>query len=198
MFYPPRDGDPAPPDTPRYVVHVARLMPIKHQATLIRALPTVPDAVAVFIGDERPEAPDYRRQLETLAADLDVGDRLISTGSLPPQAVRTWYHRAAAAVNLSPVGLFDKAALEAMVCAAPTIVCNPAFDPLFGADIERLRIDSPDDHAGLAARLNALLALNPAERAALGSAISARTVEAHSLEGLIARLVRVLITGESM
>ena len=198
LFHPPRAGESTLPDQPRYVVHVARLMPIKHQTTLIRALPEVPGAVAVLVGDERPEAPDYRQQLETLAADLGVGDRLTFTGSLPPEGVRTWYHRAAAAVNLSPVGLFDKAALEAMACAAPTIVSNPAFDPLLGADIGRLRIDSPDDHAGLAQRLNALFALDPVERAALGAAISARTVESHSLEGLIARLVRVLITGESM
>lgn len=53
-------------------------------------------------------------------------------GNLPPEGVRDWYRRAAVAVNLSPVGLFDKAALEAMATGVPIIVSNPAFNSLLG------------------------------------------------------------------
>lgn len=180
-----------------YVVHVARLMPIKHQATLIRALPAVPSAHAVFVGDVPPEqGADYRRELETLARDLGVADRVTFAGSQSAEGVRDWYQRAAAAVNLSPLGLFDKAALEAMASGVPTLVSNPAFDSLLGDS--RWRIDSPDDHAGLAARLASVLALDPTERARLTTEIRTRVVESHSLDGLIRRLIQVLHTGESV
>lgn len=192
FFSPSADALPASPPT---IVQVARLMPIKHQATLIRALTALPDARAVFVGDVPPEqGAAYRHDLEALARDLGVAQRVTFAGSLTADGVREAYRRAAAAVNLSPAGLFDKAALEALACGVPTVVSSAAFDGLIGgAD---WRIESPDDHVGLAARLAAALALDPAERARLTSAIRARTVEAHSLDGLIRSLMRVLHTGE--
>jgi glycosyltransferase involved in cell wall biosynthesis len=181
--------------SPQYVVHVARLMPIKQQATLIRALPSVPTAHAVFVGDVPPEqGTNYRAELEALARDLGVAERVTFAGNESAEGVRAWYARAAAAVNLSPVGLFDKAALEALVMRVPTIVTNPSFDPLLGE--ASWRSESPEDHAGLTARLTAILALDPAERERLTSISRARTVEAHGLDGLIRRLVQVLNTGE--
>ncbi len=186
---------PAPTDS-LYVVQVARLMPIKHQATLIRALPEVPDACAVFVGDVPPETdPAYRRALELLAAQLGVADRVSFVGSQPPQGVRDWNRRAAVAVNLSPLGLFDKAALEGMAVGVPTVVASDAFDDVIGAD-PRLRISDPDDHAALAARLRDLLTCSDAERAQIGASLRMRVIAAHSLDGLIERLVSVLNTGE--
>jgi glycosyltransferase involved in cell wall biosynthesis len=173
-------------------------MPIKHQATLIRALAEITDARSVFVGDEPPEGSGaYRRDLEALARDLGVAGRVTFARSLAPVGVRDRFWQATAAVNLSPVGLFDKAALESMACGVPTIVSNPAFDPLLGEYSPRLRINSPDDHAGLAARLRGVLALTPDERAAMTAAIRARVMAAHSLDGLIARLASVLTTGEA-
>ncbi len=184
-------------DTPgaRAIVHVARLMPIKHQATLIRALVQVPQAHAVFVGDVPPDqGAEYRHELETLAHDLGVAERVTFAGNLPPEGVREWYQRAAAAVNLSPPGLFDKAALEPMATGVPTIVSNPAFDALLGDS--GWRIDSPEDEAGLAQRLSFIVALDPAERDRLTAPIRARALEAHSMDGLIRRLLQVLHTGE--
>jgi glycosyltransferase involved in cell wall biosynthesis len=117
-------------------------------------------------------------------------------GGLPPDAVRDWYRRAAIAVNLSPLGLFDKAALESMAAGTPTIVSNPAFDSLLGDHVPSLRIDSPEDVEGLAARLRALLALAEDERRAIGNDIRGRVAATHSLERLMPRLVNILKTGE--
>ena len=178
------------------VIHVARLMPIKHQATLLRALVELPDARAVFVGDVPPGADQsYRDELETLARELGVTERITFAGNLSPEAVRDQLRGAAVAVNLSPAGLFDKAALEAMAVGVPTVVASEAFDDVTGADM-RLRIPAPDDHAALAARLRDLLALPETERATVGAALRERVVTAHSLDGLIARLVCVLNTGE--
>ena len=174
------------------IVHIARLMPIKRQDALIRALPDLPGARAVFVGDVPPETDaGYRRELETLADDLGVADRVVFAGNLPPEGVRDWLRRAAVAVNLSPAGLFDKAALEGMAVGVPTLVTSAAFDDVLGD--ERLRLSAPEE---LAARLRDLLALSDAERREIGAGLRARVVAAHSLDGLIARLVSVLNTGE--
>lgn len=179
------------------VVHVARLMPIKHQATLIHALVDLPDARAVFIGDVPPGKDQaYRHELETLASSLGVAPRVTFTGNLPPDAVRDWLRRATVAVNLSPPGLFDKAALESMAVAVPTLVSSPAFDDLLGD--ARLRLSAPDDSAALTTRLRDLLLLPAAERQQIGAGLRERVIAAHSLDVLIARLVRVLNTGEPL
>lgn len=178
------------------IIHVARLMPIKHQATLLRALVELADARAFFVGDVPPGADQhYRAELETLAHELGVGQRTVFAGNLPPEGVRDSLRGAAAAVNLSPAGLFDKAALEAMAVGVPTIAASEAFDDVTGGDT-RLRISAPDDAVALAARLRDLLALPEDEQRALGGMQRERVVAAHSLDGLIERLVRVLNTGE--
>ena len=50
---------------------------------------------------------------------------------------------------MSPVGLFDKAALESMACGVPTIVGNPAFAPLLGDYADLLLTGDAEDVAGL-------------------------------------------------
>jgi glycosyltransferase involved in cell wall biosynthesis len=172
-------------------------MPIKHQTTLLRAIVNVPHVHGVLVGDVPPEQDaGYRVELEQLARDLGIADRVTFTGNQPPEGVRDWYCCAAAAVNLSPAGLFDKAALESMAVGVPTIVSNPSFDSLLGEDALLLRISAPDDHVALAEQLNALLALAETERAGIGERLRARVVAAHSLDSLIPRLVNVLNTGE--
>lgn len=188
-----------PDDAPRYVVQVARLMPIKHQTTLLRAVAQVPDAHAVIVGDVPAGQEFYARyanSLHALAAELGIADRVTFTGGLLASDVRDWYRWASVAVNLSPPGLFDKAALESMACATPTIVSSHAFDGLLGADADWLRIDTPEDVDGLAYRLNALLRLSPADRRALGEQARECVIAGHSLERLMPRLVRLFATGE--
>lgn len=197
-FFSPGEQSTARPDlteTPA-IVHVARLMPIKHQATLIRALADVPNVQAVFVGDVPPGVDEgYKTELERLAREQGVAERVTFAGNLMAEAVRDWNRRAMLAVNLSPAGLFDKAALEGMAVGVPTIVASAAFDAETDGD-PRLRIPAPDDDAALAIRLHDLLALTGTERQQIGDKLRQRVVTAHSLDGLIARLVRVLNTGE--
>jgi glycosyltransferase involved in cell wall biosynthesis len=194
-FFSPGDTLLAETDAEPRILHVARLMPIKRQSMLIRALPEVPGARAVFVGDVPPETdPVYRAELDDGARDLVVTERVTFAGSLPPPALRDQYRRAAVAVNLSPAGLFDKAALESMAVGVPTLVTNPAFDDLLRDP--RLCLPDSDDSSALAARLRDLLALDEGERRAIGVSLRERVAAAHSLDGLIGRLVSVLNTGE--
>ncbi len=180
-------------DDPPLVVQVARLMPIKHQATLLQAVAAVPDIRAAFIGGiPSGQNPAYLTDLKALAHDLDITDRVTFAGGLQPEAVRDFYRRATVSVNLSPPGLFDKAALESMLVGTPTVASSSAFDVLLGDHAERLRLSAPDDEAALAARLRSLLALSGEERGAMGLDIRARVQAAHSLDGLMDRLVALM------
>jgi len=197
-FFTPVADEDAPADEPPLLALVARLTPIKRQHLLIEALALAdPQARLVLVGGvpDGYEA-DYARQLRAQAAALGLGERLIFAGEQTPDQVRAWYRRAALAFNLSPVGLFDKAALEGMACAVPTLVCNPAFAPLLGAQGAALLLPEDLEAPQLAQAIRAWLARPAAERRGLGLALRRAVVEQHSLERLAARLARLLATGE--
>ncbi len=181
------------PDDPPLIVHVARLMPIKRQDALLRAAALIPGVRVAFVGAV-PSGQDagYLPALQHLAQDLGIADRVSFAGGLTAEGVRELYRRAAVAINLSPRGLFDKAALESMLTGVPTIVSNPAFDPLLGAHAPRLRIAEPDDVQALADCLRTVLVLAPEERARIGLEIRERARAAHSLDGLMDRLVALM------
>lgn len=184
------------PSQERVIVQVARLTAIKNQAVLLRAAADL-EAQIVLVGDV-PDgfAADYERDLKSLVPTLGLQDRVIFTGAQTPEQVRAWYHRAQVAVNFSPPGLFDKAALEGMACGVPTLVSNPAFDPLLDGDT-RLRVDWPLDQVQITSRLHALLSLSDEERGTIGSCLRAQVAFQHSLNALMQRLVSILETGEA-
>lgn len=188
---------PSADEPPQFtIIQVARLMPIKHQATLLRAVADL-EVQVVLVGDVLEGYPDdYKRELKRLVADCGLEHRVTFTGSLLRHAVRDCYARATIAVNLSPTGLFDKAALESMAAGLPTIVSNPAFDPLLGEYANLLRISHPEDVFGLRQRIERLMALSSAERKAIGASLRKQVATQHALEGLVGRLWRVITTGE--
>jgi glycosyltransferase involved in cell wall biosynthesis len=183
--------DPAcEPDSPALIVHVARLMPIKHQATLLRAMLEIPSAKAAFVGEVlRGQDETYLTDLQMLTNELGLSTRVTFMGRQTTPAVRDLYRRSTVAVNLSPDGLFDKAALESMLTGTPTIVSSRAFDPVLGESVSALRIANPDDVEGLTSRLAAILQLSTADRQRMTDAVRQRVREQHSLTGLMDRLV---------
>lgn len=186
---------PTPTDT-AHIVQVARVQPIKRQDVLINAMSHLPENTHAVIVGSVPEGEDpaYFNKLQSMVGKQSnvLSARVTFTGGLPAAAVRDWYRRATVAVNLSPPGLFDKAPLESMAVGVPTIVTNPAFDPLLGQWRSLLRSSDPPDPNELAERIQALMALTTAERAAIGQTLQANVRSAHSLDELIPRLVDVL------
>jgi glycosyltransferase involved in cell wall biosynthesis len=190
-FYAP---DPTIPLTaPPLIVQVARLMPIKHQETLLAALSQIPDAQVALIGNvPAGHDEDYLTQLQTLVTVLGIADRVQFTGGLPAVQVRDLVRRATVAINLSPPGLFDKAALESMMIGTLTIVSNPAFDALLRDHASLLRIASPDAVDELTTKLRAILALPAETRDNIALDIQGRARTAHGLDGLMDRLVEIM------
>jgi len=196
FYAPPPESHQEGGGTQPLVVQVGRLAAIKHQATAIMAVAGTAARLALIGGAQAGYSSDYERRLHDLARELELDERCEFTGDLPAVAVRDWYRRAAVAVNMSPVGLFDKAVLESMACGLPTVVCNPAFAPLLGDKADLLLTSGPDDVAGLRYRLERLFALSDEERADIGWQLREGVLREHSLDGLTGRLLAVLRTGE--
>ncbi|HVO69075.1 MAG TPA: glycosyltransferase family 4 protein [Aggregatilineaceae bacterium] len=187
---------------PLEIVLVARLARIKRQDWLLRAASQVmargdvrPFRVLLVGGPVEGE-PDTPAELERLAAQLDPAPTVAFVGPLAHSQVADVIRGCAFAVNLSPPGLFDKAALESMLAGKPTLVVNPDFLSVLGeaADILYLPEDADADAMlrCLADRLARLLAMSPEERAALGMLLRERTLAAHSLDGLMDRMVTLM------
>ena len=198
----PGQGSPFPPgggragDGGALVVQVGRLAAIKHQATTLAAVAGT-EAWLALIGAAQDQAGRaYEQQLRDRARELGMEQRWHFSGALPAADLRAWTRQAAIAVNMSPPGLFDKAALESMACAIPTVVSNPAFAPILGEYADLLLTAGPEDVAGLHARLQRLLACSSEERAQIGMRLRQAVQRQHSLNRLIPKLLAVLETGE--
>jgi glycosyltransferase involved in cell wall biosynthesis len=178
------------------VVQVARLTPIKNQDVLLKAAAPL-NCEVILVGDTAEGySTDYRETLKALASELGMAQRVTFTGRQSPEQVREWYQHATAAINLSPPGLFDKAALEAMACGLPTIVSNEAFNDLTGPQQKLLNISAPDDVEGLREHLRTILALTPLQRQQIGQQLRQGVVADHSLQQLAKKVISVLRTGE--
>jgi D-inositol-3-phosphate glycosyltransferase len=150
-------------------------------------------AHAVLVGAAPADQDDaYARGLKDLARSQGLDARVTFMGPRTPSQVRDELRRADVAVNLSPPGLFDKAALEAMMVGTPTIVASQAFDDLLGAHASQLRVRSPESDADLAEVLAGLLTLPAAVRAGMSADIRPRAVAAHGRDGMMDRLVALL------
>ncbi len=194
-FYP---ADDLPADPPM-ILSLARLSPIKRHETLIRAAALLRDKygdpplrIVIAGGAPTGQQNDYPEFLRSEIERLQLGDRVTLWGAVPAGAVQGVLHQASLAFNGSPPGLFDKAVLEAMLCAVPTVVSNAAFNDLLGDYSDRLCIADGDDARALAEKLNGLLRLPAEARRAIGLVLRDRTAAAHSLDNLMDKLVALM------
>ncbi|MGB1285863.1 MAG: glycosyltransferase family 4 protein [Aggregatilineales bacterium] len=181
---------------PRRIVYVARLTAIKNQHILINTTADL-DCELVLVGDIPDGFDDrYKQQLHAQVKAMNLQHKVTFAGAQTATQVRDWYRSTAIAVNLSPVGLFDKAPLEAMACAVPTIVSNPAFSSVTAAYQPDLHIPQPDDTVALKNQIEHLLALSATQRAEMGAILRQNITTQHSLEALVQKLVQIMETGE--
>lgn len=193
-LFPLAEGEAHPPS----IIHVARLSRIKGQDRLLRAVSRIagrgesgPFRVHIIGGPVENE-PEYPGELNTLTRQLHPSPPVTFTGPLARPVLAAVVEDSAIAVNLSPPGLFDKAALETMLAGKPTLVMNTDFLPVLGdaADLLYLPYDADDDE--LAERLAFLLALSPQDRAELGEDLRERVISEHSLGTLMDRIAHLM------
>lgn len=187
-------GDALSINDPPLVLAVGRLAPIKHHHILLEAAARLHEQgiaarFAVAGGIASADGPNYQASLQARIAELNIQDRFSLLGVVQGEALLDLYRQASVVTNLSPPGLFDKAALEAMLTARPVLVANSAFDDLLNGYTELLRVPAPDQIDAVADHLKSLLQLSVAERATIGAGLRERTLQAHSLDRLMERLI---------
>jgi glycosyltransferase involved in cell wall biosynthesis len=135
------------------VISARNLAPIYDVATLVRAAPLVLRDVPTarfLIGSDGPE----RVNLERLAAELGVTDRLRFLGRMPPERLCRHFASADAYVStsLSDAGIASSTA-EAMACGVPAVVTDFGDNGHWVRDGENGFLFALKDHEALARRL---------------------------------------------
>jgi glycosyltransferase involved in cell wall biosynthesis len=170
---------------------VARFDPVKNHANFVRAAARVAAtrrAVRFVCVSDRKGRPGYRRELERLAADLRVADRLVWTDE--GKVSSAVYSAFDVAVLSSDVGeSFPNVLGEAMACGKPVVTTNSGDAALIVGDARA--VAPPRDDVALARCILAAL-----DGLAPGSAFAAQPREriqrTYSLEMLAARTERAL------
>lgn len=98
------------------LLSVGLLDPRKAHDLIIGALPSLPD-VKLLIAGIGPE----KKNLETLAQELGVSDRVRLLGAVPQTELKTYYNAADALVLASSREGWANVLLEAMACGTPVV-----------------------------------------------------------------------------
>ena len=167
------------------LLSLARTSPAKGLETIVRGVALVPHVHLVQHGPSLTEEERrHRGELESLVAELGVGDRVEIGDPVPRSAVPALLGGADALVNNMRAGATDKAVYEAAAACLPVLASNPALDG-FLPDGMRFERDDPET---LAVRLRELAS---ADRAALGRELRARVEREHSVENWADRIVEL-------
>jgi glycosyltransferase involved in cell wall biosynthesis len=174
------------------VVCVGRLSPTKAQDDVLKGMALMqrcPSAEVVG-GTLLAKDEEYRdRLLSLVRMEPALHQRVRFLGPVPWRDVAAVMRRARVLVDASRTGSVDKVVLEAMASGTLPLTCNAAFEPLLGGALAG-RLTYPEgDLPGLASRLARLLAMEPAERDALGRELRGRVLAEHDLERLIPNMV---------
>lgn len=151
----------------RLVVYVGRLLPRKDIRNIVRALaqlaePELADVRLMVVGGEThepdPAATPELGELQSLAAELGVAERVIFLGKRQPSELRHYYAAGDVVVTTPWYEPFGLTPLEAMACGRPVIgsavggITFTIKDGVTGALVP------PRDPAALAGALRTVLA----------------------------------------
>jgi len=108
----------------RRLIVAGRLVERKGLADVVRALPRVPRTELVFVGgpaEGRLAEDPMVGNLQRLAGELRVDDRVRFAGAVAVEHMPTWYRSADAVVCPAWYEPFGLTALEAMACGVPVV-----------------------------------------------------------------------------
>ncbi len=169
------------------VSHVARMVPIKRHDVFLRAIPKVwerlPDVRFVLVGDG-----ELRPELERLARDLDLDERLVWAGFVREQELI--YADTDLLVLTSDNEGLPVAVLEALASGRPVVSTRVGGVPELIEDGKTGFIVPPGDHEALADTL--VHALGDMDRLrAMGRQGQQRTLEEYNAQRLIRDIDRL-------
>ena len=168
--------------TENRILFVGRVTGEKQIDVLLRALTLLPaelDAKVEIVG-----GGDQKRNLEHLAVELGVADRVTFTGYVTDDELRDAYHRASVLAMPSIAELQSIVTMEAMASALPVVAANAMALPHLVHDGENGYLFAPSDPEDLAAKLRTVLEATPDQYRAMKEA-SIRLIAAHDIQRTI-------------
>jgi glycosyltransferase involved in cell wall biosynthesis len=108
----------------RRVVHVASLVKVKDQATLLKAIARMPDVTLDIIGVGTEE-----ERLKELASELEISERVNFIGAVLHHELPDYYRRAALHVLSSRHEGLGMVTLEAAACGLPSVSTDVGLLP---------------------------------------------------------------------
>jgi rhamnosyl/mannosyltransferase len=172
---------------PRHIVSLGRLVGYKGYDVLIHAMRDI-DARATIVG----EGP-LLAELQQLAADRGVAERVHFAGRLPRDEIRRLFHAANvfAFPSVTEAEAFGIVQVEAMTAGLPIVNTNlPTTVPLVARHEREALTVAPGDAHALAVSLNRILD-DPALASRLGAAGQARALGEYDQSVFRARMADV-------
>lgn len=176
------------PRTENRILFVGRVTGEKQIDVLLRAVTLLPaelDAKVEIVG-----GGDQKRNLEHLAVELGIADRVTFTGYVTDEELRDAYHRASVLAMPSIAELQSIVTMEAMASALPIVAANAMALPHLVHDGENGYLFEPSNPEDLATKLRAVLEATPEQYRRLKEG-SIRFIAAHDIQ-------RTLTTFESL
>ncbi len=161
----------------RVILYVGRIEPLKGIDILLRAVPMLEYGhdLRVLVVGGNPDNDAELDRLKSLTAELGIGDSVTFTGSVPQEALPTYYGAADVFVLPSHSESFGLAPLEAMACGTPVVVSRVGGMKTFVNSGENGYLVPWRCPESFAQRLDVLLA-NPELRNAMGRAARAKAL----------------------
>jgi glycosyltransferase involved in cell wall biosynthesis len=174
--------------TPRSMLFLARIAPVKKPHVLIEALEKLSARgvgyKASFVGDPLEKNNEYHESLKEKSARSGINVEW--KAGIPNEATPRAYSEHEIFVNLSSSGMYDKTIFEAMACEAVVLATNRNLEGL----IDEKFIAREDDAEDIARRLEALLNLSAGEKAEEGKKLRQVAQNHHSLRALGQKLAK--------
>ncbi|MGO3886591.1 MAG: glycosyltransferase [Mycetocola sp.] len=177
-------------DSPRRnrILFVGRITGEKQIDVLIRAFARLPASLGATL--EIVGGGDQKKNLENLAVQLGLNDRVVFTGYVTDEELRQAYTRSTVLAMPSVAELQSIVTMEAMASALPVVAANAMALPHLVHDGENGYLFEPGNVAELADRLSSVLSSSDEELRRMKNA-SLEIVAAHDIQ-------RTLTTFESL
>lgn len=183
------------------LLFLGRISPVKKIEFLLQGLaalrvtyPELLNCVRVNIAGAPINARDheYYRGLQKKAHDLQLDGNVQWPGRIPHNQVLSWYQEADIVVNMTPVGSFDKAMLEAMASGALVLASNEALRRYYTPELQQALLYAAGDQDDFVQKLQTLLSMPKERKDAIRSASRAVIQEHHSQQQWTKRFIAAL------
>lgn len=179
------------------ILSVGRISPIKDYETFIKAANVLVnekdlhDLDFIVVGGPATASDrEYYTKIKLLAKNFKLNDYIKFIESVPYSNIVNYYQLCDVFVSTSNTGSLDKVVLEAMACEKPTLVCNEAFEEVFG-EYSSILMFSRNDFTDLADKIIYILQMDENQRNEMCHNLRKIVEKMHSIESLTDNLVDV-------